>query len=268
MTREGLDSTTATSPGTLYLRATRVMLLAARGDRDAHGRRARRRSRSRPRATSIPDVRAYVLQARAEAALLDGRPADALAAIEAALAEFAGSRRDLPRRAAPGRRDDGRGRPRGRRPGVPRRERVEAGAGRRAPRSLAQARAFAAGSRAAAPTPSVSAAVATVEAEATRLAGASDAAAWIGGRDAWDAVPMPYPAARARARAGEALLLVRGPRDEATRHLREAHAAAGGPGRGPLRTEIEAVAGRARGSTSSARPRVRATGRGRRRRER
>ena len=38
-----------------------------------------------------PDVRAYVRQARAEAMLLDGRPADALEAIEAALLEFEGS---------------------------------------------------------------------------------------------------------------------------------------------------------------------------------
>ena len=50
---------------------------------------------------------------------------------------------------------------------------------------------------------------------------------------------MPYPAARARARAGEAILLTRGPRDEAAALLREAHAAAVALGADPLREEIE-----------------------------
>jgi DNA-binding NarL/FixJ family response regulator len=57
---------------------------------------------------------------------------------------------------------------------------------------------------------------------------------------------MPYPAARARARAGEAILLVRGPRDEAASLLRDAHASAAALGAAPLREHIEAVAGRAR----------------------
>jgi DNA-binding NarL/FixJ family response regulator len=57
---------------------------------------------------------------------------------------------------------------------------------------------------------------------------------------------MPYPAARSRARAGEAILLVRGARDAATRHLIDAHRAAVELGARPLRESIEAVAGRAR----------------------
>jgi DNA-binding CsgD family transcriptional regulator len=57
---------------------------------------------------------------------------------------------------------------------------------------------------------------------------------------------MPFPAARARARAGEALLMVRGPRDAATGYLRDAHASAVALGAAPLRAEIEAVASRAR----------------------
>jgi DNA-binding CsgD family transcriptional regulator len=98
----------------------------------------------------------------------------------------------------------------------------------------------------AADTPSVKAAVATAEADASRLRGASDAALWTAAAAAWDAVPMPYPAARARARAGEAILLVRGPRDEAATLLRDAHASATALGAAPLREHIEAVAGRAR----------------------
>ena len=66
-----------------------------------------------------------------------------------------------------------------------------------------QARSLAAsGPTGATPTPSVTAAVATVEAERTRLDGRSDAAAWLTAAEAWDAVPMPFAAAQARARAG------------------------------------------------------------------
>ena len=57
---------------------------------------------------------------------------------------------------------------------------------------------------------------------------------------------MPYRAAVALARAGEALLLVRGPREEATTHLRAAHAAASELGASPLRSSIEAIGARAR----------------------
>jgi DNA-binding NarL/FixJ family response regulator len=57
---------------------------------------------------------------------------------------------------------------------------------------------------------------------------------------------MPYPAAQARARAGEAVLLARGPRDDAAALLREAHAAAAALGAVPLRTSVEAIASRSR----------------------
>jgi DNA-binding NarL/FixJ family response regulator len=57
---------------------------------------------------------------------------------------------------------------------------------------------------------------------------------------------MPFSAAQARARAAEAILLARGPRDEAARLLREAHGAATALGAAPLRTAIEAVATRSR----------------------
>ena len=57
---------------------------------------------------------------------------------------------------------------------------------------------------------------------------------------------MPYPAAQARARAAEAVLLVRGPREEAARLLREAHAMAASLGATPLRTAIESIGTRSR----------------------
>ena len=68
----------------------------------------------------------------------------------------------------------------------------------------------------------------------TRRRGSSAAGAWA-------AVPMPYPAARAWARAAEAILLARGARDEATQLLREAHALATDLGATPLRTAIESI---------------------------
>jgi len=101
-------------------------------------------------------------------------------------------------------------------------------------------------SGAAVETPSVQAAFAMIAAEATRLAGASDAVAWQAAAAAWDAVPMPYPASRARFRASEAILLVRGPRDAAADLLRSAHAGAVALGASGLQGEIEAVASRAR----------------------
>ncbi len=245
VTSEGLEIDDVDRSGSLYLQATRVMLLAARGDREAVAAELEAVIRA-AEGDIDPDVRAYVLQARAEAELLEGRPAEALTAIEGALAEFAESDEILLRApllvigmtaaadlAESGRafRDSGRvGEAQNR--GAAVLEEV---------RSLGDA-----GAGSAATTPSVRAAIATAEAEASRLGGASDPDAWVAAGAAWDAVPMPYPAARARARAAEAMLLVRGPRDEATRLLREAHAGAIALEAGPLLAAIEAIAGRAR----------------------
>ena len=89
MTAEGRDGGEDMS-GAIYLRATRVMFLTARGETDAA---AEELAGAQELATGDidPDVQAYLLQAIAEAALHDGRPADALRAVEEALAEFAGS---------------------------------------------------------------------------------------------------------------------------------------------------------------------------------
>jgi len=241
ITREGLDLDFDDRSGSIYLRTTRAILLAVRGDRDGLDTELEAVEMA-AEGDIDPDIRAYTLQARAEAAVLDGRPAVALTAVERALEEFAGSDETFliapllllgmmsaAELANEGRafRDD---------------VRVERGQAAGAA-FLAQVRAF---TGAPTETPSIKATIATAEAEASRLSGASDAAAWTTAAAAWEAVPMPYPAARARARAGEAILLVRGPRDEATGLLREAHARAIALGANPLRIEIEAIAGRAR----------------------
>jgi DNA-binding NarL/FixJ family response regulator len=57
---------------------------------------------------------------------------------------------------------------------------------------------------------------------------------------------MPYPVAKARARAGEAILLARGPRDRATELLRAARSSAVVLGARSLVERIDAIARRAR----------------------
>ena len=239
--RDGGEDTS----GAIYLRATRVLFLTARGEREAA---AAELAAAVELVTGDvdPDVHAYLLQATAEAALEDGRPTDALRAVEDALAEFAGSDEMLlvapllvvGMAAAANLAEQGRAF----------RDNDSVEAARLAAAGLIeQAAALSAGiPEGTSPTPSVAAALATVEAERTRVEGRSEAAAWLSAAAAWDAVPMPYPAAGARARAGEAVLMVRGPRDEAARLLREAHAAATQLGAKPLRTAVEALASRSR----------------------
>ncbi len=243
ITAEGLEHDDADYSGSLYLRATRVMLLAARGDRP---RLSEELVALNEAATGDldPDVRAYVLQASAEAALLEDRTLDALRDIDDALAEYEGSDETLlvapllvvGMQAAANLADNGRAfRDDGRVD-----EARAAGV-----RLLARAADLESGPPGTS-TASLRAALATTAAEASRLEGPSDPDRWTTAAEAWDAVPMPYPAAVARARAGEAHLLARGPRDIAAGLLRDAHAAATSLGAEPLRTSIEAIAGRAR----------------------
>jgi DNA-binding CsgD family transcriptional regulator len=193
-----------------------------------------------------PDVQAYLLQARAELALVEGRPADALGFVEEGLAQYAGSDEYLlvaplladGMAAAADLAEHGRA---FRVASEVDRATAAAGAFEAAASTI---RARVAATSAA--TPSLRAVLATVAAEATRVAGRSDATAWLEAAKAWDAVPMPYPAARARARAGEAILLVRGSREEAASHLRAAHLAADALGAVPLREALEAISTRAR----------------------
>ncbi|HEX5015362.1 MAG TPA: AAA family ATPase [Candidatus Limnocylindrales bacterium] len=242
VTAAGLEFDTEIS-GWMYLQTTRVLVLAARGELElATEALAAVNARVSPEIDN--DIRAYALQASADVALLDNRPRDALKAVEDALSEFAGSDEQLllapilvaGMAAAADLADQGRA---FRRPADVASARA-AGAGLR---EQAQALGYGPG---AALAPSAGAAVATVEAEWTRLDGKSDPDAWLRAAAAWSAVPMPYPAARSLARAGEAILLARGSREDARRHLGEAHAAATELGANPLRLAIESIATRSR----------------------
>ncbi len=85
------------------------------------------------------------------------------------------------------------------------------------------------------------------EAEATRLKGRSDPAAWSTGADLLRGLGQPYLHAYARYREGEAFLAAP-PRDppRARAALREAHEVATGLGAAPLQAAIERVAARGR----------------------
>ena len=241
MTQAGLEYEGDVS-GWIYLMATRAMFQAARGEREQAAESLAAAGR-----LATPDidadVRAYLLQATAEAAVLDDRPVDALRAVENGLAEYAGSDEQLllapllvaGMTAAADLADHGRA--------FRRKDEVESA---RASGAVLLEQARGLESTRPLPAPSARAAVAMVEAEWTRLEGTSDAEAWLAAAEAWAAVPMPYPAAQARARAGEAILLARGSREEATRLLREAHAAAASLGAVPLRTAIESIGTRSR----------------------
>lgn len=86
---------------------------------------------------------------------------------------------------------------------------------------------------------------ATIAAEDARMRGAPDADAWREAGDRWTARQRPYLLAYCRWREVEALL-VSGNRSGAATPLRQAHEIATGLGARPLRTEIESLAARAR----------------------
>jgi ATP/maltotriose-dependent transcriptional regulator MalT len=117
---------------------------------------------------------------------------------------------------------------------------AEATALRRVEKLLARAAAAATPSR-----PVERAALAGARAEASRAAGAPDAAAYAQAAAAWEAIGRPEPAARLRWREANALAEA-GERDAATAAARAAHAAAARIGAGWLRAEIERLAARAR----------------------
>jgi DNA-binding NarL/FixJ family response regulator len=83
-------------------------------------------------------------------------------------------------------------------------------------------------------------------AEERRAAGADDPDLWADASDRWAALDQPYPAGYARFREAEAVLSVQARSARAAQVLRAAHEAAVRLGAGPLRHEIEALAGRAR----------------------
>jgi DNA-binding CsgD family transcriptional regulator/tetratricopeptide (TPR) repeat protein len=101
---------------------------------------------------------------------------------------------------------------------------------------------------AAAPAPA-----AMVEAEHARAEGISDPALWDAAARAWEARPAPFQAAYARWRQAEASLASRD-RAQATKSLLAAHATAAGLGAAALRSELEALARRARIELSPVEP--------------
>jgi DNA-binding CsgD family transcriptional regulator/tetratricopeptide (TPR) repeat protein len=84
------------------------------------------------------------------------------------------------------------------------------------------------------------------EAELARLEGHSDPYQWAAAGKSWERLGQPYPAAYARWREAEALLLSGVVRDQVESSLRAAHATASELGAAPLRAEIEALARRGR----------------------
>jgi DNA-binding NarL/FixJ family response regulator len=244
VTEEALDLAQSSSTP-LYPMLVRVRLCAARGDLGtADGLMAEVR---RLAAGDIdPDLLGYVHLAEAEVSLLADRPIDARASIKRALDSLAESDETL--LVAPlltaGLRAEA--------------ELADRARAWRAPDDLEASRTigtdllerarslrYAPDSAAEAPA-SLAAERATAEAEWARIDGRSDPLVWLDAAGAWDAVPVPVSGAYARFRAAEAILLARGPRDQAAELLLAAAAVAREIGARPLLEAIEGVAKRAR----------------------
>jgi DNA-binding CsgD family transcriptional regulator/tetratricopeptide (TPR) repeat protein len=84
------------------------------------------------------------------------------------------------------------------------------------------------------------------EAEWSRLEGRPDSRLWQRAAETWEQLEAAYPAAYARFRQAEALLAARAPRARIQPVLRAAHRTAVRLGAGPLRRELELLAGRGR----------------------
>ena len=96
------------------------------------------------------------------------------------------------------------------------------------------------------PTPSKVAAADLADAELARLAGASDPERWAAIEAAYERVPMPFPAAYARLRQAEALLVKDRTKAMPTELLRAAYATCISLGASPMIASIEGLARRAR----------------------
>jgi DNA-binding CsgD family transcriptional regulator/tetratricopeptide (TPR) repeat protein len=96
------------------------------------------------------------------------------------------------------------------------------------------------------PTPRTEAQAVLCEAELARLDGRGDPQLWAAAAETWARLGEPYPAAYARWREAEALLLAGSDREQVERSLRAAHATASELGATPLRAEIEGLASRGR----------------------
>ena len=96
------------------------------------------------------------------------------------------------------------------------------------------------------PTPRTEAWAALGQAELARLEGPSDPEPWAAAAKAWEGLGEPHPAAYARLRQAEALLLGGRGREQVEPSLRAAHQTTVELGAAPLRAELEALARRGR----------------------
>jgi DNA-binding CsgD family transcriptional regulator len=234
------------------LAATRVYIHSARGQLELA------RGRSETAAEQLAVAREAYAQtltqpwfatplfvATAELALLEGRLADAEAAVAEGL-RIAGADPSsgawlyaLGVRAAADRAEQARAR----------RDDEEALEARQAGDALAaefHARLSPEGTDGTAPTPPTEALAALCEAELARLDGHADPQVWEAAAKAWEGLGEPYPIAYARWRQAEALLLAGFGREQVEPLLRAAHQTAVELGAAPLRAELEALARRGR----------------------
>jgi class 3 adenylate cyclase/tetratricopeptide (TPR) repeat protein len=230
--------------GSLYLRIVRVRLATARGRFDeAHGVLA---SAEADAGGDVDyDLVAYLRAATAELAITEGRPADASAAVERGLRVVEASDdifltallTTLGLRAAADRAEDAR---------AWHDEGALAEATAAGERCRVALSAAGQGEGSGAPTRGLAAARALGAAERGRLARASDPGAWLVAADRWLDLGQPAPAAYARLRAAEAILLAGGDRDAAASALQAAADSASALGAGPLLAESRALARRGR----------------------
>jgi DNA-binding CsgD family transcriptional regulator/tetratricopeptide (TPR) repeat protein len=104
------------------------------------------------------------------------------------------------------------------------------------------------------PTPRTKAYGSAAEAELARLAGSSNPGLWAAAAHGWERQAEPYPAAYARWREAEALLMGGAARERVEAALRAAYATARALGALPLCTEIEGLARRGRLSLRTVAP--------------
>jgi class 3 adenylate cyclase/ATP/maltotriose-dependent transcriptional regulator MalT len=230
--------------GSLYLRIVRVRLATARGRSD-EARAVLQGAEADASGDVDYDIVAYLRAAAAELAVVEGRPADASTVADAGLGVVASSDdifltallATIGLRAAADRAEAARA-------WHDDQALAEAAAaGERCWRALDRA---GRGDEPGTPTRGLAAARALGEAERGRLGRASDPAAWLRAADRWLELGQLPPAAYARFRAAEAILVAGGDRDAAGRELRAAAESASSLGAEPLLTDIRALARRGR----------------------
>ena len=222
---------------THYLAVVRARLLAERGA----AAEARRTLAAVDRPTLDPDTGVYFATVATKAALLEGKPGDAIASVDDGLAYLEGmgdvvwgipllaiGLRALAELAE-----------------TARASHDEAGLADALDRSEALGRRLASAAELALP-PSAMASVVTATAELARANGTATPETWATATAAWDAAPDPAEAAYARFRHAEDELRRSGVKADVAAELEAAWRTCVELGAAPLRAEIEVLAGRAR----------------------